>query len=132
MATPANIPALLALVLGLFYMAAAIGELRRPGQWRKMIEEIATSQLGQLLGGAAALAIGALLIALVPMRAEDWLNLWLFGLGCIALLEGVTVLIMPDKMTLISRLIMRHGSRPVALITLLLGVAFCLAGIMRL
>ncbi len=132
MATTANLPAVLALALGLFYVAAAIGELRQPGQWTRMIDELAGSPLLQLLGGGAALGIGAVLVALVPPRTGDWLNLWLFALGCIALLEGVILLIMPARMTLFSRAITRHGSRLMALLTMLLGVAFGLAGLIRL
>ena len=132
MVTSANIPAVLALALGLFYVAAAIGELRQPGLWQRMVDELAGSPLGQILGGAVAIAVGALLVALVPPRTGDWLNLWLFGLGCLALLEGAVMLIMPDRMTLLSRMIMRHGSKPVALLALLLGVALGLAGIIRI
>jgi hypothetical protein len=132
MAMPANIPALLALALGLFYFATAIGELRGPGQWQRLIDVLDGSRKLRLLGAGLAIAIGAALLLLVPPRTGDWLNLWLFGLGCLALIEGAVLLILPGHMTLFSRAIIRHGSKPVALLTLLLGVAFVLAGLIRL
>ena len=132
MAAFISTPALLALALGLFYCAAALGELLRPGQWVQVIEELPASPFARLIGGAAALGTGALLIALVPPRTGDWLNLWLFGLGCLAVLEGLVLLMMPGQMTLLARAITRHGSRPMALLTFLLGVAFILAGIIRI
>ncbi|MEQ1726065.1 MAG: hypothetical protein ABL882_09090 [Sphingopyxis sp.] len=132
MAHSGNIPAFLALFLGVWYIGAAIGELRQPGRWLKLADEIAASPLGQMLGGAGALAIGTLLVALVPPSTGDWLNLWLFAIGCIALIEGFAVLTMPERMTLFSRLIAARGARGIAILTLLLGVAFCLSGIIRI
>ena len=48
------------LFLGLFLVAAALGELRRPGQWHRMIEEIESSPALQMTVGLLELALGAL------------------------------------------------------------------------
>ena len=131
MATAANTPALLALFIGIYFLAAALGGLTHPGRWERMEDEIEKSAFSQFVGGVLAMIIGFVLIALVP-PSGDWLNWVLFVIGMFALVQGVAFLTVPGRVLPAFRPFLQRASRPYALFTTLLGLGFCLLGLSRL
>ncbi len=132
----AHAPAWSALTLGLFLLAAAIDELRRPGQWHRMIEEIESSPALQMLTGLFEIIFGTLLY-LANRGPDGWpagdpLALVLTILGGLAVVEALAVTAFAD---LYVRFWMRKlgtRTRPLAVLALLLGLGFTAAGLLRL
>lgn len=130
MATEANVPALLALFLGLYYCAAAIGGLSHPGNWARMVEEIDGSPYLQLVGGIIAMLVGFTLIAAVDPR-RGLLELVLFVWGCLAAVKGLVFLMLPGRMIGWSRPLVARPARGYAVVALAIGLGFLVAAAAR-
>jgi len=59
MAAGADIPAWIALFVGLYALAAAVGELRAPNTWWMMLKEFERSPVLRFVTGLVTLALGA-------------------------------------------------------------------------
>ena len=59
MAQTADIPAWIAFFLGLYSLAAAVGEFRAPGTWRVMLKDMERSAGLRYLTGMFCLVLGA-------------------------------------------------------------------------
>ena len=120
-----------ATLLGLFAIAVAIGALRSPGKWVKMVDEIEQSPALQLLSGFAELAVGAAIYLLNPWDSSDLLSMIMKGLGGLMMAEALTVMAISDlyfQSWLKNLAAMRRGW-PV--VTLLLGFSIAGAGMLR-
>src|SRR3546814_14248436 len=85
-----------ATLLGLFAVAVAIGALRQPGTWAKMIEEIEQSPALQMLCGFAELFVGAAIYLLSPRHAHDILAMVMRAIGGLMMAEAPVVLAISD------------------------------------
>ena len=115
-----------ATLLGLFGLAVAIGALRQPGTWGKMIEEIEASPALQLLCGFIELFVGAAIYLLNPWDAGDLLSTVMKALGGLMMAEALVVMAISDlyfQLWLKNLAAMRRGW-PLAT----LGVSVVLAG----
>lgn len=92
MADPADIPAWIALFVGLYSLGAAIGELRSPGSWAAMLDGFETSEALRFLTGIVVLALGATIYLVNPWRPDDWLAVLVSVMGGLMALEGVVIL----------------------------------------
>ncbi len=92
-------PAWTALFLGTFALFAGIGEMRTPGQWRKLIEEIAQSPALQILTALVELFLGAAVYIANPWGSADWLSSALSVLGGLLCLEALAILAFSDIYT---------------------------------
>ncbi|TNE37729.1 MAG: hypothetical protein EP321_03635 [Sphingomonadales bacterium] len=128
----AYIPAWTSLFLGLFLIAAAIGELRRPGLWHRTIEEIDASPALQMVAGLLELALGAFLyIGGRAAGGDDWLAVATMLLGGLMVAEALVVMALSD---LYIRFWMRKlgtQTRGWASFVAVLGAACFLAGFAR-
>ena len=70
MAQTADIPAWIAFFLGLYSLAAAVGEFRAPGTWRVMLKDMERSAGLRFLTGMFCLVLG--LAGLLLGNGEDW------------------------------------------------------------
>ena len=78
-----------ALFLGLFAIASAVGELRKPGMWRRMMGELETSPALQITLGLIELASGVLSYAAIgPWDGGDWLAVVTKVLATLMVLEA--------------------------------------------
>ena len=85
-----------ATLLGAFAIAVAIGALRQPGIWGKMVNEIEASPALQLLCGFAELFVGAAIYLLNPWDSADLLAMIMKGLGGLMMAEALTVMAISD------------------------------------
>lgn len=132
MAAPAEVPAWIALFLGLYMLAAAAGEWRDPGTWNAMLAEFERSPALRFVTGFTVLAIGAAIYLASPWRPGDWLSVVVSVIGGLAVAEGLLIMAMGDRFLHFARtLVIRFGRAWVG-IAALLGIAFVLAGLSRM
>ena len=89
-------PTWTALFLGLFALFAGVGELRKPGHWQKLIEEIAASPALQLATGLLELFLGAVIYLANPWASSDWLSSLLSVVGGLMCVEALAVVAFSD------------------------------------
>ena len=132
MAASADISAWIALFLGLYSLAAGIGELRSPNAWSTMLKEFERSPALRFVTGLVALALGATIYLANPWRADDWLSIGVSALGGVAAAEGLLMLAAGDRFVHLGRALIGRTGRLWAGFSVLLGVASILAGLSRL
>lgn len=92
MAETADIPAWIALFMGLYALAASVGELRNPGSWAAMLDEFEKRAGLQFLTGIVLLSLGAAIYLVNPWNPQDWLAVLVTVLGAGMVLEGAMML----------------------------------------
>jgi hypothetical protein len=92
MANFSDTPAWIALFVGLYSLAAGFGELRNPGLWAKMTDDIERSPALLFLTGMYCLAIGAAIYLVTPWREGDWLSIVISVMGGFMVAEGLVFL----------------------------------------
>ncbi len=92
MAETADIPAWIALFMGLYALAASIGELRNPGSWAAMLVDFEKRAGLQFLTGIVLLSLGAAIYLVNPWNPQDWLSVLVTVLGGGMALEGIIML----------------------------------------
>lgn len=121
-----------ALFLGLFSVATALGELRRPGMWRRMMQELEASPAQQIALGLVELALGVFIYAATgPWNSGDWLAVVMKILAAMMVLEALIVCAFADRW--IHFWVRRLGSdwRGWAVIALLIGLWLTFAALYR-
>jgi hypothetical protein len=117
------VPAWTSMFLGLFAFFTGIGELRRPGQWDKMIREIADSPALQIITALIELFLGVVIYLANPWASPDWLSSALSVVGGLMVLEALMVLAFSD--IYLAFWLRRFG--PLSRIWTLLSLAFGVA-----
>lgn len=97
MAEPADIPAWIALFIGLYSLAAGVGELRSPGSWARMVDDIEGNQALIFLTGLFCLSLGAAIYLVSPWRPGDWLSIIVTVTGGLMIAEGLVFLAAGDR-----------------------------------
>jgi hypothetical protein len=123
MAQTTDIAAWIILFVGLYSLAASIGELRSPGTWAAMLEDFERSPGLRFMTGFFLLSLGAAVYMVSPWRPGDWLSVVVTVLGGIMTLEGALILAMGDRFLRFARLLIAKASRAWAIFSALLGVA---------
>ncbi len=120
-----------AALLGGFAIAVAIGALRTPGKWAKMVSEIEQSPALQLLCGFAELFVGAVIFLANPWDQTDLLSMVMKGLGGLMMVEALTVMAISDLyfQTWLKNLAAMRRGWP--MVTLIVGLVLAGAGAMR-
>ena len=132
MAQTSQISAWIAFFLGLYLLAAAVGELRSANGWWMMLKEYERSPALRFLTGAFTLALGATIYLVNPWRPDDWLSIAVSVLGGVAIAEGLLVLAAGERFVHISRALLGRAGGVWAGLTALAGVALVLVGMIRL
>ncbi|MEZ5712895.1 MAG: hypothetical protein R3E11_09640 [Sphingobium sp.] len=119
------------LLLGLFLLGSAIGELRRPGLWRGMLLEVEQSSALQLTLGIIELALGAAVYLANPWNPQDWLAAFMTIIGGLMIIEAVIFLAIADLY--LRFWLPRIGTnwRGWAVVSFLIGLWLALAGLHR-
>lgn len=125
------VPAWTSLFLGLFALFAGIGELRKPGHWEKMLQEIAASPALQLVTALIELFMGAVIYLANPWASPDWLSGVMSVLGGLMVLEALVVLAFSDLY--VAFWLRRFGplSRLWAWLSIVIGAALIVAALPR-
>jgi len=119
------------LFMGLFAIAAAIGEWRRPGLWQKMVAEIGASPALQLLTAFAEVALGAVIYLANPWDPPDTLSCLMNAIGGLMVLEGLVIAAFADRwLALVTRMTAPLMRLWVGL-AVILGLALIVAAIPR-
>ena len=132
MIDPARVAAWSALFLGLFAIVSALGELRRPGSWRKMVSEIEHSPALQLVIGMVEFGGGIALYLANGWNPQDWLACIMKIVGGMMIIEAMVVAAFSDIYLHFWMRALGRDWRGWALVSLLLGAWMTIAGLWRL
>ena len=132
MAESADISAWIALFLGLYSLAAALGELRSPNTWWTMLKEFERSPVARFVTGLVTLALGATIYLVNPWRPDDWLAITVSVIGGLAVAEGLLILAAGERFLHFARALIGRAGRAWAAFAALFGIAAIVVGLMRL
>jgi hypothetical protein len=132
MAEATDIPAWIALFVGLYSLAAAVGEFRAPGGWAAMLMDFERSPASRFLTGMFCIALGAAIYLVTPWRPGDWLSIAVSVIGGICAVEGVLILAAGDRFLLLARGLVTAASGFWAGFSALFGIGAILVALSRL
>ena len=132
MAETSEIPAWIALFLGLYLLAAGAGELRAPNGWWMMLKEFERSPALRFVTGFVTLAFGAMLYLVTPWRPDDWLSIAVSVIGGICAAEGILILAAGDRFLLLARGLVTTASGLWAGFSALFGIGAIVVALSRL
>ena len=132
MAQSGDIPAWIAFFVGLYALAAGVGEIRSPGGWGVMLKEFERGVAIRYLTGLVTLALGATIYLVNPWRPDDWLAIVVSVIGGIAIAEGLLILAAGERFLNFGRALLGRGGRVWAGCSALLGVGMVLVAMSRL
>lgn len=127
-----DIPAWIALFVGLYSASAAIGELRHPGGWVGMVAHFERDLGLRFLTGIVCLGLGAAIYLVSPWRPGDWLAVLVTVIGGGMVVEGALILAFGDNFLAFARRLMGAANRLWAGLSLLLGAALIVVALLRL
>ncbi|HWK40956.1 MAG TPA: hypothetical protein VNR60_03415 [Croceibacterium sp.] len=132
MATNADISAWIALFIGLYALAAGVGELRNANTWWAMLKELERSPALRFVCGLVALALGATVYLVNPWVPGDWLSISVSVVGGIAVAEGLLLIASGERFLHFSRAMLGRAGHIWAGVAVLIGAAAILAALSRL
>lgn len=132
MAEPFDIPAWIALFLGLYALSAAVGEFRRPGMWMATLQEFERSPGLSFITGLICIVLGATIYLVSPWRPEDWLAVTISVIGGLWTAEGMLILAAKDRFLGFARALFSHARMLWAGLSALIGIGLILAALARL
>ena len=132
MAERGDISAWIAMFVGLYALAAAVGELRSPNTWWAMLKDFERSAALRFLTGLTALAAGAAIYLVNPWNPADWLSVAVSAIGGLAVAEGLLILAAGDRFLHFGRALIGRAGRAWAGFSALFGVAAVLVALSRL
>lgn len=129
------------MFVGLYALAAAVGELREPGGWQIMVDEFIASPALRVLAGVVCIALGGAIFLLSPWRPgegqggwlpDDWLAALVSIIGAVCLVEGLFLLAAGKRFLAFSARLVRASGNLWAGAAALIGVALIAAAIARI
>jgi uncharacterized protein YjeT (DUF2065 family) len=117
-ATPAT-TIWLSVLLGAYLVAGGLGALLHGGMWPEIVAEFDRSPALVAITGAVAFSIGALIVS-IHNAWTDPAAIIVTAAGWTAILEGLTLLAVPELWLRLARSLMR-AARPWGIFMLLLG-----------
>tara|TARA_R110000824_G_scaffold93264_3_gene225669 strand:- start:464 stop:871 length:408 start_codon:yes stop_codon:yes gene_type:complete len=132
MGNAGNITGWITFFIGLYAVAAGIGEFRRPGFWAKMVQEFRESNALQFLTGMVTLAVGASIYLVNPWDPGDLLSILITVLGAWIFIEGALILAVGDWFLKFASELMGGANRLWAGLSIAIGLAAVFAALVRL
>lgn len=132
MAEAQDLPAWILLFVGLYSLAAAVGELRLPGTWAKMLADFERGPGLCFVTGFFVLSLGAAVYLVNPWRPDDWMAVAVSVLGGLMVAEGALILAMGDRFLGFARALIGRAGTAWAGFSAVLGVALIVAAMSRL
>jgi uncharacterized protein YjeT (DUF2065 family) len=132
MANAGNITGWIAFFIGLYAVAAGIGEFRRPGFWARMVQEFRESTALQFVTGMVTLALGATIYLVNPWNPGDLLAILITVLGAWIFIEGALILAVGDWFLKFASKFLRGSNRLWAGLSIGLGLGSIFAALVRL
>lgn len=131
MAEPTDIPAWIAFFIGLYALAAGVGELRSAGGWAAMLADFERQPGLRFIAGLFALTLGAAVYLVNPWRPDDWLAVLVSIIGGAMVAEGALILAAGDRFLALARALIGRATQIWAGISALFGIALVLVAIAR-
>ena len=132
MAEAQDLPAWILLFVGLYSLAAAVGELRLPGTWARMLGDFERGPGLRFLTGFFVLSLGAAVYLVNPWRPDDWVAVLVSVMGGLMVAEGALILAMGDRFLGFARALIGRASTAWAGFSALLGFALIALALSRL
>ncbi|MXO49315.1 hypothetical protein GRI69_13735 [Erythrobacter vulgaris] len=132
MAEGIDIPAWIALFMGLYALAAGIGELRHPGGWTAMLEDYERNTALRFLTGIVCIGLGGAIYLVSPWQPDDWLAILITILGGWMAIEGALILAFGDGIMRFARRLMGKANQLWAWFSLILGAFLIATALFRL
>ena len=132
MAQTHDVAAWIALFIGLYALAAAVGELRQPGTWGVMLTNFARGPALRFVTGFAVLAVGAAIYLGNPWRPADRLAVLVSVIGGIMVVEGMLILAAGDRFLPFARVLIGRAARVWAGASAFLGFCLIVAALARI
>lgn len=132
MASGADTSAWIALLLGLYALAAGVGELRNPNSWWVMLKEFERSAALRFVTGLVTLSLGAAIYLVNPWTRGDWLSMAVEIVGGLAAAEGLLILAAGERFLHFARAFLGRAGRLWAGLSTMLGAAAVLVALSRL
>lgn len=132
MGNAANITGWITFFVGLYSLAAGIGEFRQPGFWAGMVREVRASSAIQFLSGLVTITIGAAIYLVNPYDPTDILSILITVMGAFIFLEGAVILAYGDWFMGIAGKLMNSGNKIWAGLSIAIGLAAMAVAFVRL
>ncbi|AMO72063.1 hypothetical protein [Sphingorhabdus sp. M41] len=132
MGNEGNITGWITFFIGLYAVAAGVGEFRRPGFWAKMLQEFRDSMALQFLTGIVTLAVGATIYLVNPWNPGDLLSILISVLGAWIFIEGALILAVGDWFLNVASKMMSAANRLWAGVSIAVGLLAIFAALVRL
>ncbi len=132
MGNTGNITGWITFFIGLYAVAAGLGEFRRPGFWAKMVMEFRESRALQFLTGMVTLALGATIYLVNPWVPGDLLSILITVLGAWIFVEGALILAFGDWFLKFAGKLMGATNRIWASFSIAIGLVAIFAALVRL
>ena len=132
MAETSTISAWIALFLGLYWLAAGVGELRSPNGWWMMLKEFERSPALRFVFGFVTLAFGATLYLVTPWRPGDWLSVAVSVIGGVHVAQGALILASGERALHAARALIGRSGRIWGGLAALAGAALVVIAMTRL
>ncbi|MEO9601186.1 hypothetical protein [Parasphingorhabdus sp.] len=132
MGSVGDITGWITLFIGLYGLAAGVGEFRNPGFWTKMVSEVQESSALQFITGLVTLILGATIYLVNPFDPADWLSILITVIGGWIVVEGMLILAFGNWFMGFASRIMPKGARIWAVLAIIVGLAASFAGLLRL
>jgi len=123
---------LIAMFIGIYAFAAAMGELRMPGTWNGMLGDLEQSPGMRFLAGLFTLSLGATIYLVTPWRPDDWLFIAVAVLGGLMTVEGILLLAAGERFVTLGRWMVAGASEVWAGFSAVLGAGFIFVALSRL
>ena len=137
MAETSQLSAWIALFLGLYWLAAGVGELRGPNGWWMMLKEFERSPALRFVTGFVTLAFGAAIYLVNPWRpnesgGSDWLAIAVSVIGGIHVAQGLLILASGERFLHAARAVIGRSGRVWGGLAATAGIAATVVAMMRL
>ncbi len=132
MGNAANITGWITFFIGLYSLAAGIGEFRQPGFWAGMLREVRASSAIQFLTGMVTITIGAAIYLVNPYDPTDILSILITVMGAFIFLEGAAIMAFGDWFLGIAGKLMNSGNKIWAGLSIAIGIAAMAVAFVRL
>ena len=132
MAETSTISAWIALFLGLYWLAAGVGELRGPNGWWMMLKEFERSPALRFVTGFVTLAFGAAVYLVTPWRPDDWLSIAVSAIGGLHVALGLLILAAGERFLHAARAVIGRSGRVWGGLASLAGIGLVVIAMSRL
>ncbi len=132
MAHGTDIPAWIALFVGIYAFAASIGEFTRPGSWAKMLDDFENQPGLRFMSGVFLIGLGAAVYLVSPWNPGDWLAILVTIMGGGMVFEGAMFLAFGEQFTRMSKAMLGSATRVWALFSAAIGIALIVVALGRL